>query len=245
MNKLRVAVILEDCQPTEGGGYSYYRTMLNAINKHSFHKDIEIVHLNFYKELPEHLLLAKGVINVKKTFLGAISYYLLSLLYKLLHRTLSKKANSLLETVSGLMHLINNRAARITLKKENIHLIYYLNPEENLINYPMIVTHWDVGHKSMYPFPEVSWNGNFEKRENYYHKIFSKSFLIFCESETGSKELQHYYPHNPDKVKVLPLFSGEVVIQQVSEAEQHHILSVYRILKGEFYLYPEIGRAHV
>ena len=235
---------MEDCLPSEGGGYSYYLTMLAAINRHSFHQDVEIINLNFYKEVPGQLQLSKEVIYVKKTFFGALCYQVLNVLYKLLHRVLSVRVKLWLEAISRLKHSINNNAARRILKRENIHLVYYLNPEENLINYPMIVTHWDIGHRSMYPFPEVAWNGNFEKRENYYRKILNKAFLILCESETGAKELQHYYPLNPAKIKVLPIFSGDVVSQQVSEKEQQQILSAFKLLKNEFYIYPAQFWAH-
>lgn len=235
---------MEDCRPAEGGGYSYYQTLLKAIDSYTFHSNIEIVNLNFYKTVPQQLHLTKRVINVKRTFFGAIVYRSLYMIYRIIHYLFGVNAKPALEIISRFMDGINNRAALRLIKKESIHLVYYLKPQENLINYPMVVTHWDVGHKSMYPFPEVSWNGNFAKRNNYYENILSKAFLVLCESETGAKELQKYYPVNADKVRVLPLFGGDVVAQEVSEDAQQVILSKYNLAKEKFFLYPAQFWAH-
>lgn len=244
MDKLRVAVLMEDCLPTEGGGYSYYQTLLMAIDRHNFHPDIEIVNIDFFNSANEQLQFSKRLIRVKRSVFGAVAYRCLNLLYKIVHRLLQSHSRVYLEFISKRMDAINNRAIRKVLTKENIHLVYYLKPRENLIDYPMIVTHWDVGHKSMYPFPEVTWNGNFEKRDKYYKTILNKAFLILCESETGAKELKHYYPVNPAKIKVMPLFSGEVVSIKVTEKEQLQLLSGYDLVKGSFYFYPAQFWAH-
>lgn len=244
MDKLRVAVLMEDCLPTEGGGYSYYQTLLMAIDRHNFHPDIEIVYIDFFNSANKQLQFSKQLIRVKRSVFGAVAYRCLNLLYKIVHRLLQSHSRVYLEFISKRMDAINNRAIRKILTKENIHLIYYLKPRENFIDYPMIVTHWDVGHKSMYPFPEVTWNGNFKKRDNYYKTILNKAFLILCESETGAKELKHYYPVNPAKIKVMPLFGGDVVSITVTEKEQLQLLSGYNLVKGSFYLYPAQFWAH-
>ncbi len=239
-----MAVLMEDCLPTEGGGYSYYQTMLLAIDRHHFHPDIEIVNVDFYGSAAKQLQWNKRLILVKRSIPGAGAYHFLKLLYKIIHRLLKSRSKVYLELISQLMDAINNGATRKLLIKENIHFVYYLKPRERLIDYPMIITHWDVGHKSMYPFPEVAGNGNFEKRDAYYKTILNKAFLILCESETGAKELQHYYPVNAAKVKVMPLFSGDVVSVDVSEKEQLQVLAGYNLSKGSFYLYPAQFWAH-
>ncbi|MEJ7767504.1 MAG: glycosyltransferase [Chitinophagaceae bacterium] len=238
MDKLRVAVFLENSKPSEGGGHAYYQTIVGAIDRHSFPTDIELLYLNVYSNELAELQLRKRVIDVKKTFTGAIAFYTLNLAYRVFHRLLKSDFKSLLETISKGIDAINNQAALRYIKKENIHLVYYLKPQENVINYPMIITHWDVGHKSMYPFPEVAWDGNYKKREAYYQKILTRAFLILCESNAGAKELQYYYPVNLQKVKVLPIFGGDILKCQVSKEEQIKILDEYRLVRDNFYIYP-------
>jgi glycosyltransferase involved in cell wall biosynthesis len=237
MDRLRVGVLMEDCLPTEGGGYSYYQMLLMAIDKYTFHPEIEIIHVDFFNRDNELPPLSKQVIKIKRTVFGTISYLFLNFFYKVIHWLFKKGSKNILELLARLMDAINNRAARNTLTKENFHIVYYLKPRDNLIDFPMIVTHWDVGHKSMYPFPEVGWNGNFEKRESYYSTMLNKAFLILCESESGARELQHYYPVNPARIRVMPLFAGNVVFTQVSDKDQLQILADYELLKGGFYLY--------
>lgn len=68
--------------------------------------------------------------------------------------------------------------------------------------------------------------------------------MILCESKTGADELLRFYPLNPDKIKVLPIFSGEVISQQVPLQEQAGILTRYDLIKNQFYLYPAQFWAH-
>jgi glycosyltransferase involved in cell wall biosynthesis len=244
MDKLRVAVIMENCAPTEGGGYSYYDTLLTAIDKHSFHPDIEIVNLNLSGRAAAGFVTSKKVFHVRKSGLGSASFYILHLFYRLIHRVFRNDAATLLASISAWMDAITNKTALSILRRENIDLIYYLKPQLNLIDFPMIVTHWDVGHKSMFPFPEVASNVNNSGKENYYKTILSKALLILCESEAGKRELMFYYPVNPRKLKVLPLFAGGVINLVVGETDQSGILSRYNLHRDKFYLYPAQFWAH-
>lgn len=150
----------------------------------------------------------------------------------------------MLEFLSRLMSQLKNSSLVQCLKANGVDLVYYLKPNDYPMDFPMIVTHWDVGHKSMYPFPEVAADGNYRKRESYYINMLNRALLILCESKSGAKELIHYYPINSQKVKVLPLFGGEIVNLQVEEEKQHEILDKYGLLPGKFFIYPAQFWAH-
>ena len=228
---------------TEGGGHTYYHTLLKAIDQYSFHPDIEII--NILLPGPGRTMpFNKQVIVIRKNFFAAAGYRLLDVLYRLWYRTIRKTFPLAGDGITARMAAINNRSTLPVLKSESIDLVYYLKPEDNMLDYPSIITHWDVGHKSMYPFPEVAFNGNYAKRERYYAGMLGKAFLILCESETGAKELLHYYPVNPDKVMVLPMFGGEVVRQQVAAADQRQILLQHNVQPQNFFIYPAQFWAH-
>ncbi len=245
MDKLRIGIIVDhNAVPTEGGGYTYYQTLLHTINHYSFHPEIEIVNIVFSKKAKDSLPNTKQIILVRKGFIPAVIYTGFDVLYRIWYRTVRKTYLSLGDSIMNVMDGIRNKCIITVLQKENIDMVYYLRPVSNIIDYPAIITHWDVGHKSMYPFPEVADKANFRKRESYYVSMVNKAFLILCESQSGVEELLNYYPVNPAKVKMLPLFSGEVVNQEVSSTEQQQVLSKLGLVKGSFFLYPAQFWAH-
>ena len=125
------------------------------------------------------------------------------------------------------------------LKKNKIDLLYFLTPTYNIsYNYPYILTHWDLGHKTMFAFPEVAMNNNFELRECYHREKLAKAFAIFSESEKSKQELVAIERINPDRIFVLPLFPGEVVRLNVSISEQENILNKWNVKNKNFYFYP-------
>jgi len=242
MDKLRIGIINdEQYSPTRGGGFTYYHTLLNAIDVHTFHPELEIVHLVFSKKKFSKRQFKKQVIYVDTKHKFSPHYFLLKSMSFIEDHILKRRGvgNSRLKK----MTLFRNRRTIKILNKENIDLVYYLKPEENILDFPLldfpfITTHWDLAHKSMYPFPEVSQHGNYEIRDMYYNIILDKAFLIFCESNAGVEELKKYYSVNPDKVKALPIFSGEVVTQNVTIEQQNKILIQFQIQKNKYYLYP-------
>jgi len=243
MDRLRIAVIVEEnCLPTEGGGYSYYQAWIKEIDRFAFHPQLEVSFLlpSANSEFP----FSKKSFCGKPKLLTAAAYNTGKKLYRLIHWLFSNRATRLLHFLTKLLTDLSNRVAISALTREKIDLVYYLKPQDNPMDYPMIVTHWDVGHKSMFPFPEVAHNGNGKRRERYYSIILSRALLILCESSSGAAELQKFYPVNSAKVKVLPLFAGEVVQISVSEAEQTTILNRYSIESKEYYLYPAQFWAH-
>lgn len=244
MNKLKVAVIIEEnCLPTEGGGYSYYQTLVKKIDEFQFSDELDLVYL-----LPpiaqNGFPFLKKAINVRPGFFNKISVAILHKLYRVIHWIFPQGSHHMLDEISRIMSRLNNDSAVLAMQQNGIELAYYLKPNEYPVDFPIITTHWDVGHKSMYPFPEVAAKGNYKKRESYYAHILEKAVLILCESEAGSQELRHYYRVNPDKVKVLPLFGGEVIHLTQSEREEASVLEKYGLVKGRFFLYPAQFWAH-
>jgi glycosyltransferase involved in cell wall biosynthesis len=65
-----------------------------------------------------------------------------------------------------------------------------------------------------------------------------KAFAVFCESESGRKELLHYTSINEERVFVVPLFPGKVVEQNLSAVAQGLHLKKYGVVKNEFFFYP-------
>ncbi|MBE7170973.1 MAG: glycosyltransferase family 4 protein [Williamsia sp.] len=238
-DKLTIGIIVDThLLPTSGGGFTYYYRLLQAINAYNWNNELEIVNIIFHKKTQQEPFLKKRILLINKNYIYSVKYLFYKILYHIFHGIgKSRFKKRWLRAANQIMQLQNRNTEKI-LAENHIDLVYYLRSEETSMNYPFMTTHWDVGHRSMYAFPEVALNGNYETRENYYLHVLNKAFLVICESETGAKELLHYYNLNPAKVKTVPIFSGGVIEQQVSDQEHAETLTRHGLEKNNFFLYP-------
>lgn len=238
MNKLRVGIVIDPFNtPTRGGTFSYYHTLLYGINDFDFDDNIEFVNIVFYKRDQPDLRLTKPSIFIRTS-------YAFGLAQKMFHDSDRKKYALLLRenpTIRYLYEAVKNikkRKVEKLLAANRVDLLYYLQPEGNILNYPFIATHWDVGHRSTYPFPEVALNSEYEIRENYYVNVLNKALLILCESEAGAGELRKYYSFFDKKIKVMPMFGGSIMNIEIPPHQQEETLLKYKLKKERFFLYP-------
>ncbi len=226
--------------PESGGTFSYEKTLLKGIHNYAFHPDIEIINIILYDKDTSHINSKKEGLRVKSNYIVQIR--------NLLNKNLIALKPYLKNPVSSYIYRFfqarRSKKIETLLKKEKIDLVYYLRPEENILDYPFIATHWDIAHRSMHPYPEIFMNGVNENRENYYLKTLNKAFLILCESIAGAKELQKYYLFFQGKIKILPIFSGDIINLNVLPVEQVKHLSVYNLKKQKYFIYPAQFWAH-
>ncbi len=225
--------------PHSGGGYSYYNILLQAINAYEFGPEISITNIVLYqqRDQTELIKLKKPCIYIHE---NRKTNWRRLLRHRLLRQLNSRfiRKNRLTELIITTASEKQNQKIESTLRENKIDLVYYLNPVDQVLNYPFITTHWDVGHRSTFPFPEISMNGNYETRENYYSNILNKALFIICESLAGATELNKYYQFISKKIKVLPLFGGGILGMSVSTQRQHRILEKYDLEKERFLMYP-------
>ncbi len=243
MDKLRIGVFLEDgFKPTLGGGFSYYERLIQKIDDFVFDASIEV------------FFLSKSTIskeNFKKKILEIpISKFRnqhWSFIYKFIFRIFSFSVLRYFRIQEKIKNKIEKQIAKdsiIFLKQNKVDLVYYPTQNRYPMDYPFIATHWDLGHKTMFAFPEVTLHNKFEKRENYHRVILQKAFAIFAESEQSKKELIELEQINENRIFVVPLFAGKVVELNVYEKQQTDILQKWSLDKNKFYFYPAQFWAH-
>ncbi len=237
MDKLRVGIVINpDNIPTNGGGYSYCQALIKGINEYEFNKSIEIINLVFYKkEIPKvqfnypYLLIKSSLVfKIKNSVSKSAPRFLISLL---IH-------NPTLRYVYDILKKNKYKKIENVLKVNKVDILYYLEPEGIFFDYPFIATHWDVGHRSMLPFPEVVMNGSYEYKERYYNYTLNKAHTILCESEAGKNELEQYFTFYPKKIKVLPIFAGDIIKLDIAKNDQQTILDRYNLNSEKFFVYP-------
>jgi glycosyltransferase involved in cell wall biosynthesis len=130
------------------------------------------------------------------------------------------------------------------LKENFIDIIYYPTCESFVLNYPYILTSWDVGHRSTYAFPELTLNNSFEDRNFFTKNAILKSFAVFVESEQSKSELKNYFKVFQKKIFVLPLFPSEVIFESFDDAYSSNFLKIKGLEKEKFFFYPAQFWAH-
>lgn len=228
---MRVGIWLGSTPPNSiGGGFSYFDKLLSRIETYNFPEKVEIVYLCYHSN-GKHF-------NREVCEVGQIPAWIFRCFgwSKLLTKVISKVDR-------GIVRLMGLEKA---LAPYGVKLVYY--PTQTCCvdtNFPFISNNWDIGHLSTYAFPEVSsYKKNFEYRNRFYQQWLPKALLTVCESETGKQELLKYTPVGEHKIRIMPIFAGEVTSISVKEDELSKILKEKGLTKLEFFFYPAQFWAH-
>lgn len=214
--------------PEEGGGFSYYDILINAIDKHVF-IDTDVAFIS--KDGPIKGL-QKEVICIPR------NVYIIFEMLKTISHVLPNK-------ISVKYDIILEKLLTPYLISKGVKVLFYPTQNDAIVsNFPFISNNWDIGHRSTFAFPELIQKGQFAKRERWYVGKLLKALLVFCESDAGKKELIHFTGIAEEKVKVVPTFSGRSVLTEVSSEEQKIILSKYGLKCNDFFFYPAQFWAH-
>jgi len=240
MSKLRIGVFLNpESQYYPGGTYSYYQTLVKGMDQYPFSEEIDLFFILPYSGKKPEISLNKKVLYIKSWLLGAkkpLVFYSKpgksSLFRWLLDNSAWKKA---------IMALVRNRAYynfEKKLRTNRVDILYHLVPKMLPLNYPFMANHWDIGHLSTYSFPELVLNGTFQGREEYYNTFLKRAMLVLCESNSGARELEGYFPLFKSKIKVLPIFPSDLIKLEVDPSLSDSLLHSLGLNKEGFFVYP-------
>jgi glycosyltransferase involved in cell wall biosynthesis len=239
---LKIGIVLRNDYSEEvGGGFSYYSTLIEAIDKKNDWKNIEFMFVYFtysskVDPAPKNHTFQKPLLIIDLSKSSKVHHKKFSLYYRLrIIPFFKKKAEQKIQFIKNFLY---PNYVREELSKNEIDILYYPTPASCEWNFPYVCTNWDIGHQSMFPFPEVAMNGIYESREKYFSNVVKKAFAIFCESEAGKSELVKYQNINPERIFVIPAFPGNVIKEQVGETKQLEILNSFFLEKNKFFFYP-------
>ncbi len=237
---MKVGIWLNNDYKAEiGGGFSYYSKLVKHIDNYVFNEELEIVFIsqNNFKENIKRQQIVLPAILYKRPFLKRIIVKILSFNYYF-RRKFRNNYNIKNQK------LRNEKWTEI-LKQNNIKVILYLTQaQKHIENYPFITTNWDIGHKSTYSFPELSENSTYYYREKWYSLLIQQALLIFAESEAGKNELVKLCNIIPEKIEVVPIFSGGLSNLVVEKNEINTFLKKYELTKLKYFFYPAQFWAH-
>lgn len=107
------------------------------------------------------------------------------------------------------------------------------------IGIPYVQAVHDLQHRLHPEFPEVSANGEWERREYTLKNIVRYSTLVIADSEVGREDILNYYGEyiTPDRVKVLPFLRASYLNPDISDLEKQKVRMRHR-LPERFLFYP-------
>jgi glycosyltransferase involved in cell wall biosynthesis len=79
------------------------------------------------------------------------------------------------------------------------------SPQFAVCTTPFAFTVWDLGHRTMPWFPEVSLSGwKFASRQERYSQALPRASIVVCSSEAVAEQCKYYYHPSPNAILVLP-----------------------------------------
>lgn len=177
---MKIGIYFPDFKPEDGGANTLLGTILRQIEKDDDSRY-------------EYVVLYKGESNKVET-INNIKYIDLGYLFGT--SFLTKAIRKLRED------LFNYSILDKIAKEEKIDLYYFPEHPNVNVTVPYIYTVWDLGHRTTPQFPEVSENGEWNRRENLYLKMLPNASYIITGNETGKKEITKYYQINDNKIRI-------------------------------------------
>ena len=216
-----------DYSPTVGGGFSYYDRLIKGIDDYTFAKELEICFVTT----------SQNPIELKHPVIQLSFSYKVSTCEKLkCHIPLLR--NRTRKRIAARTDQKRKSSYTKTLKENNIRLIFYPTPYMcELPDFPFVMTHWDIGHRSTFTFPEVAEGVTYLDRESFYNYILPKALFILTESSAGRQELINYTHLNQNRIKIVPLFAGDCVSIN-HNSQQQTILQQFNLKEKKYFYYP-------
>jgi len=128
-----------------------------------------------------------------------------------------------------------------TVKKDKIDLVYYCTPKYAYTDLPYVFTLWDLGHRVMPLFPEVSLKKQYEKREANFTQPLQRASMIFVGNNEGKNNICTYYNVDRDKVKIVKMPTPKDIF---SLEPDEKILNKLGLTQNEYVYYPAQFWAH-
>jgi glycosyltransferase involved in cell wall biosynthesis len=72
------------------------------------------------------------------------------------------------------------------------------------VDKPYVLTVYDLNHRHQPEFPDVSANGEWFLREEFFSRAIPRAFRVIVDSEVGKEDVLRFYNMREDRVKVLP-----------------------------------------
>lgn len=216
---MRIGVYCDDFDPKEGGASSLTKTIISEIldyQKSNNQFDFVLMYSDKRKPMLSNEHNELKYINVSHE---------LSHTYRI-RRKIDKRLNR--------NHVM--KEFDMIAKKNQIDIIWFCNPIMADISIPYIFTVWDLGHRTVPYFPEVSYGMEGMGREQLFKTMLTHASWILTGNSVGKKEILSNYSFPEERIKIAPF--------PVSHFCRGKEIKPNFDLPKEFFIYPAQFWAH-
>jgi len=128
------------------------------------------------------------------------------------------------------------------LRREGVELMLF--PAPNSLGFeteiPYVMAIHDLQHRLQPEFPEVSADGEWERREHLFRNAARYATLLLADSEVGKEDILNFYADfgvTSDQVKVLPFLPACYLTPEISEDERTRVRNLHQ-LPERYLFYP-------
>jgi glycosyltransferase involved in cell wall biosynthesis len=90
--------------------------------------------------------------------------------------------------------------------QQRIDFVWFLSPYYEPVEVPFATTVWDLGHRELPWFPEVSLSGwTFDQREAYYRYVLPRASAVVIGNGAGARSIQDFYQVPRRNIHEIPL----------------------------------------
>lgn len=192
---MRIGVLIGKLDVAAGGSHTYSMQILDYLEENS----IPNFEFTFICERGQFADLKKKfnspILTYKKNAESRIPRYV-GYLISLLLLFFSKQRIT--------RERVQNRKVISFLENSSFDLIWSIEPLSFSLETPYITTVWDLEHRRQPYFPEVSKNGEWERRESGYSRVLAKATYIVTGTHVGKEQIEKFYGVNSERIIVAP-----------------------------------------
>jgi len=227
---MKVGLFIGNIKATDGGGFTYVSELLRAIGKIAHGVDLEFVVLHY------------GLQDVKVISAGLKTLDLLAE-----KRSVLSKKEIFFTNFRGSLERVwdsvvgGARSAPWEARVCDLHGIGFvlrLVPWCSMtMDIPFGAVIWDLQHRVNPWFPEVSSNGDWEKRETSFSRLCQRASLLFTGTKQGADEIQRFYCVPSERIKIAPFPTPRFALEGYQNKYDAGIVEKFA-LPRDFLFYP-------
>ncbi len=131
----------------------------------------------------------------------------------------------------------NQGMVQPVVAEKSIDFVWFMSPYHEPVEVPFGTTVWDLGHRQLPWFPELSLSGwTFGLRENYYREVLPRASIVAIGNGTGARSISDFYRIPPENICEIPLPVDLDVLQ--AAAADSSVIESTGLKSGEYLFYP-------
>jgi glycosyltransferase involved in cell wall biosynthesis len=144
------------------------------------------------------------------------------------------------------LSLWRSRSLEAQVRERRLDMMWFNHLEPIEVSVPYIVNVFDLQHRLQPWFPEVSANGEWDRRETPWARAIRRASIITVGSEQAKQELSFFYSVPLDRIHPIPFPTPQAAIEAASAptaGDAKKVRSKYKI-EGDYLFYPAQLWAH-